>query len=105
MRIVGGEFDAGPAFEFPDRMPLFEKAVLIEDVERLLSSFNGWTADDLPGRSQIMAIIENGVPIRICFCARVSELIAEAGLETAPEFRGRGFAGLATTAWAAAIQA
>jgi hypothetical protein len=105
MKIVGGEFDTGPAFEFPERMPLFEEAALIEDVERLLGSFNGWTADELPGRSPIMAIVEDDVPISICFCARVSELVAEAGVETAPEYRGRGKAGLATAAWATAIQA
>jgi len=105
MEILGGEFSAGPAFEFPERMPLVEEAVLIEDVGRLQASFNGWTADELPERSPIMAIVEDGVPVSICFCARVSELIAEAGVETAPEFRGRGLAGLATAAWAAEIQA
>ena len=105
MKIVGCEFDAGPAFEFPEHMPLFEEAALIEDVERLLGSFNGWTADELPGRSPIMAIIKDGVPISICFCARMSESVAEAGVETTPEFRGHGSAGLATAAWATAIQA
>jgi len=49
--------------------------------------------------------VEDGAPISICFCSRVSEVAAEAGVETAPECRGRGFAGLATAAWAAAIQA
>ena len=105
MQILGGEFDAGPAFEFPERMPIGKGAFLIEDVEQLRATFNGWTADELPARSPIMAIVEDGVPISICFCARVSELAAEAGVETAPEFRGRGFAGLATAAWATAIQA
>jgi len=105
MKIVGRQFDAGPAFEFLDRMPLFEGAVLIRDVGQLRGSFNGWTADELPGRSPIMAIVEDGVPVSICFCARVSESVAEAGVETAPEFRGRGLAGLTTAAWASAIQA
>jgi acetyl esterase/lipase len=72
MKIVGGEFDNGPAFEFPERMPLFEGTALIEDVAQLLGSFNGWTTDELPGRSPIMAIVEDGVPISICFCARRS---------------------------------
>ncbi len=105
MKILGGEFDSGPAFEFPERVPLVEEALQIEDVELLQASFNGWTADELPGRSPIMAIVEDGVPVSICFSSRVSHLIAEAGVETVPEFRGRGFAGLAAAAWAAAIQA
>jgi len=105
MEILGGEFGAGPAFEFPEGMPLVEGAVQIEDVERLLVSFIGWTADELPERSPIMAICEAGVPASVCFCARVSELAAEAGLETALIFRGRGMAGIATAAWATAIRA
>src|SRR5579862_2023966 len=43
MKILGGEFDAGPAFEFPERMSLVEGAALIEGVERLQGSFSGWT--------------------------------------------------------------
>ena len=104
MKIVGGEFSAGPAFEFPKCMQLPGGAVLIQDVEQIQGSFDGWTADELPGRSPIMAIIEDGVPISICFSARKSELLAEAGVATASEFRGRVAAGLATAAWAAAIQ-
>lgn len=105
VKILGGEFEAGPAFEFPEHIPLFQKAVLIEDVEQLRGSFNGWTADELPERSPIVAVVEDGAPRSICFCARASESFAEAGLETHPEFRGRGFAGLATATWATAIRA
>ena len=69
--VLRGEFDAGPAFEFPERMPLNAVAVPIEDVEQLQTSFNGWTADEVPGRlADRVAIIENGVPVSICFCAR-----------------------------------
>ena len=105
LNIVGGEFDSGPAFEFPACIPRLEAAVQIEDVERLQGSFNGWTADELPERSPIMAVVEDGVPKSICFCARVSDLSAEAGVETAIVFRGRGYAGLVTAAWASAIRA
>jgi hypothetical protein len=105
MKIVGGEFETGPAYEFPNRMPAVEEAALIEGIEPLLDSFQGWTSDEFPARSPIMAIVENGVPVSICFSARASELVVEAGVETVPEFRGRGLAGLATSAWAAAIQA
>jgi hypothetical protein len=104
-KIVGVRFDAGPAFEFPERILLVEGAVLIEDARRLLDSFKGWTADELPGRSPILAMVEDGAPKSICFCARASDVAAEAGVETAPQFRGRGMAGLATAAWAAAIRA
>jgi len=40
-----------------------------------------------------------------CFCARRSDAAAEAGLETAEAFRGRGFGPRVTAAWAWAIRA
>lgn len=103
--VIGGEIETGPAFEFPKHIPVVEGAVLIEDVEQLQAAFTGWTAQEFPERSPIMAIIEDGVPVSICFCARLTNSFAEAGVETNPRFRGRGFAGLATAAWAAAIRA
>ncbi|HEX9779864.1 MAG TPA: GNAT family N-acetyltransferase, partial [bacterium] len=65
----------------------------------------GWTADEVPERSPILAITEQGSPVSICFCARQSAAAAEAGLETAPQFRGRGFGPRVTAAWAGAIRA
>ncbi len=103
--ILGGEFDFGPAFEFPELLPVVERAVRVEDLAALQCSFGGWTADEIPGRSPIMGIFEDGAPVSICFSARISELAAEAGVETAPDYRGRGLAGLATYAWATAVRA
>jgi predicted GNAT family acetyltransferase len=51
-----------------------------------------------------MAYLCDERPVSICFSARVSESAAEAGVETAAEFRGRGLAGLVTSDWAAAIR-
>jgi predicted GNAT family acetyltransferase len=52
-----------------------------------------------------MAVLEDGYAVSVCFCARRSIGAAEAGLETAPAFRGRGLAARVTTAWAAAVRA
>lgn len=52
-----------------------------------------------------MAIVEDGYPVSICFCARHSDEAAEAGLETAEAFRGRGFGPRVTAAWALAVRA
>jgi predicted GNAT family acetyltransferase len=51
-----------------------------------------------------MSIIEDGYPVSICFCARRSDVAAEAGLETAKAYRGRGYARRVTTAWALAVR-
>lgn len=105
MKLVGGEVNFGPAFEFPESSPMSPNIARIDSLEGIGNSFTGWTAEEVPGRSPIIAYIREGVPRSICFCARSSELMAEAGIETALEFRGRGFAGIAAAAWAAEIRA
>ena len=64
------------------------------DDERLLDRhFRGWVPGEIAaGRAPVMAIVEDDVPVSICFCARPSEVAAEAGLETAEAYRGRGYA-------------
>jgi len=40
-----------------------------------------------------------GQPVAVCFAARLSERGAEAGVATARNFRGRGFAAAAVAGW------
>jgi hypothetical protein len=51
-----------------------------------------------------MAVVRNSQAISIYFCARGSHAAAEAGVEAAAAFRGRGLALLVTAAWAQAIR-
>jgi predicted GNAT family acetyltransferase len=46
----------------------------------------------------------DGHAISVCFCARRSQLAAEAGVETAVGYRGRGFASRVSAAWARLIR-
>ena len=103
--LLGGHIDSGPAFTFPDKLAMAPDAVQIDDLKLIEHNFRGWIADEIPDRSPIFAIIEDGYPVSICFCARKSEIAAEAGLETAAPFRGRGFGPKVVAAWAAAIRA
>lgn len=57
------------------------------------------------GRSPAMAIVEDGYPVSVCFCARRSHEAAEAGLETAEAYRGRGYGPRVAAAWALAVRA
>jgi hypothetical protein len=79
--------------------------VPVDSLQLLERNFRGWTAAEIPERSPIMAVIEGAYPVSVCFCARSAETAAEAGLETASAFRGRGFASRVTAAWAIAIRA
>lgn len=104
VELLGGNPHSGIAFEFPDALEMTAGVDLITDIKLLEQSFNGWTAEEIPDRWPIMAILEEGVPVSVCFSSRLSEFAAEAGVETTPQSRGRGYAGIVTTAWAAAIR-
>src|SRR5207247_7480481 len=78
--------------------------VAITEFSQLERHFRGWTPDELPGRAPILGIVEDGHAVSICFCARRSSVAAEAGLDTAANFRGRGFGAQVAAAWARAIR-
>ena len=103
--LLGGTISSGPAFSFPDTLPDPGTVVLIDDLRLLERNFQGWVAEEIPGRAPIVAILEDGHAVSVCCSARRSEIAAEAGLETAEHFRGRGLGPRVTAAWALAIRA
>lgn len=102
--LFGGRVDSGPVFTFPEAIPEWGGIVTIQDLAPLQRYFHGWTADEIPERSPILAVVEDGNALSVCFCARRSAVAAEAGVETAEAFRGRGLARLVTATWALAIR-
>lgn len=97
---------SGPAFTFPDELAPPTNVVLVEDELLLRHNFSGWTPGEIAaGRAPVMAILVDGYPVSFCCSARSSDEAAEAGLETAKAFRGRGFGPLVTAAWTLAIRA
>lgn len=103
--LAGGRVESGPAFVFPDVIAQPTGIVPVEELRLLERNFTGWTADEIPGRLPMLAVVEDGHAVSVCFCARLSDVAAEAGLETAAAFRGRGFGPRVTAAWALAIRA
>jgi len=97
---------SGLAFVFPDTSTRPIDVVVVEDERLLQRNFSGWELGEIAaGRSPVLAIVEGGYPVSVCCSARRSHEAAEAGLETAEAFRGRGFAPRVTAAWALAIRA
>lgn len=95
----------GPAFEFPDALVQPSDVVVVEDEQLLNRHFTGWRPGEIEaGCSPVMAIVDDGYPVSICFSARRSENAAEAGVETVEAYRGRGFAPRVTAAWALAVR-
>ena len=103
--LAGGELYSGPAFAFPETVEEPDATVLVDEVRLLTRHFSGWTAAEIPGRSPVVAVVEDGHAVSACFCARRSDEAAEAGLETAAEYRGRGLGPQVAAAWALAVLA
>jgi hypothetical protein len=104
--LIGYHAQSGPAFTFPQAIPQPLSVVLIEDEQLLERHFRGWVVGEIAaGRAPVMAIVENGYPVSVCFSARWSDVAAEAGVETARAFQGRGLAPRVTAAWALAVRA
>ncbi|HVG44817.1 MAG TPA: GNAT family N-acetyltransferase [Longimicrobium sp.] len=51
-----------------------------------------------------MAVVEDGRAVAVCSSVRITDAAREAGVETAPGFRGRGHAARAVAAWAVAVR-
>ena len=98
--LAGGELYAGPAFTFPEEIAPPPATLLVGPVQLLARYFPGWTSTEIAGRSPVVALMEDGDAVSVCFCARRSGAAAEAGLETAAAFRGRGLGPHVTAAWA-----
>ncbi len=97
---------SGPAFAFPDDVTAPTNIVFVDDEQLLERNFRGWVRGEIAaGRAPVMGIVVDGYPVSVCFSARRSDVAAEAGVETAEAFRGRGFGSRVTAAWALAIRA
>ena len=103
--LAGGDLYFGPAFAFPETVEQPAATVLVNEVQLLARHFCGWTTDEIPERSPVVAVVVDGDAVSTCFCSRRSDSAAEAGLETAEAFRGRGLGPQVAAGWALAVRA
>lgn len=101
--LVGGRVESGPVFSFPATCDDVGDVAPVRTLSELEYHFRRWTADEIPDRSPIVGIRADGHVVSICFCARRSQIAAEAGVETVAAYRGRGFGSRVTAAWARLI--
>jgi RimJ/RimL family protein N-acetyltransferase len=95
----------GPAYHFtqylePSR-PLL--AITETNAEKLQGGFEELVAE-LPGWQPFLAIIEEGKAVSVCRSVRITPEAHEAGVETLPEFRGKGYAKEVVAGWARLVQ-
>lgn len=96
---------SGPAYECP--RGLFGDGAVVRITSanaELLSPFlEDWRVDAEAG-VPMAASLHEGPAVSVCCSVRVTDLAHEAGVETHPDFRGRGHASRAVAAWASAVR-
>ena len=93
----------GPAFVFPELIPNPGDAreITLADHEAFGEHF-GWLATELQACGPAFGVLERGTCVSLSFGATLPGPCIEAGAETAPGFRGRGYAPRTVAAWARA---
>lgn len=96
----------GPAFVFPDLLPVSPRAELLVDPKQIpLEGRFAWlhTAGEA-SRPIVVVRAQDGELASVCHAARSTRLAAEAGVETAEGYRRRGYGLTAVAAWATAVR-
>ena len=98
----------GPAYLIPEgTQEPTDAALITKERGRMLEAGFSWMLPHLTADVDIgpvTAAVVNGSAVSICYCARLSPLGAEAGVETLEAVRGRGYATAAVAAWATAMR-
>jgi hypothetical protein len=105
---IGGIRHSGPGFCFPAEPASIGGAEVVgNDIAgvRTVPELDWIRELTLRERPIAVALSSDGDVVSVCHSARSTERGAEAGLETATQYRGRGLAVAVVAAWAAAVNA
>jgi len=98
--------ETGPAFFFPPSLPTsFAGAVrIIEANADLLTPFLEPWLPDVQASQPLVALVSDGHAVAICASVRQTPVAYEAGVETHPTYRRRGYAAAVAAGWAQAVR-
>jgi RimJ/RimL family protein N-acetyltransferase len=98
--------EAGPAYRFTEYVePLQPLVALTEAEAEILRGGFEELVDELPTWQPFLALVEQGRAVSVCRSARITAAAHEAGVETLPDFRGKGYAKEVVAGWARLVQA
>ena len=113
-QALGAAFDPDDTgyelgYRFPDAIPDLPGATRITPddlplLHRIVDDM-AWPTAALDAGDIWTAVVVDGAALSICFCSRLTDRAAEAGVETLADYRGRGYAPAAIAAWARAVRA
>lgn len=107
LEVLGAtEFWAGPAFIFPSTIATENQATDVgpNNADLLRGGLEAWLPD-VGRRGVFLAMVEAGRAVALCASVRITPHVHCAGVETVPDFRGRGLASRVVAAWAARVRA
>lgn len=95
----------GPTFCFPDGIALPGDTVSVTDANThvLAPVLEPWIPDVRIGQP-MFAVVVDGQAVSVCCTVRWTNEALEAGVETVPSFRGRGYAARVVASWAHAVR-
>ncbi len=99
-------FGNGLAYHFPqDALPPSKPllAVTEKNAETLQGGFEK-LVEELPTWQPFVALVEGNRAVSICRSVRITSEAHEAGVETLPDFRGKGYAKDVTAEWARLVR-
>ncbi len=95
----------GPTFTLPELDAPERTIRIIPENAALLGRHFGWLQGDLDGYAPIVVVVADDAAVALCYSSRLTTVAGEAGVETEPAYRGRGFAPDAVRGWAAGLRA
>lgn len=98
--------ETGPAFYCPPELStgLATTQVTEANAHILQAHLPEWISV-VPYWQPMIVITVDGQAVSLCCSVRLTSRAHEAGVETAPAYRGRGYAGVVVAAWARAVRA
>lgn len=95
---------AGPNYRCPPGLPGADATPITPANAAVLSPhLEPWLGDVAEG-VPMAAFLLDGHAVSVCCSVRISDAADEAGVETHPDFRGRGHAAAAVSAWSQAVR-
>jgi RimJ/RimL family protein N-acetyltransferase len=96
----------GPAYHFAELPEPSRPLVTITEANAADELSGGFEelVSELPGCQPFLALSDEGRAVSVCRSVRVTAAAHEAGVETLPDFRGRGYAGEVVAGWARLVQ-
>ena len=96
---------SGPAYRFPTDPSVHESAVRVTpDNATVLSPYLEDWRNDVASGVPMTAVLQDGKAVSVCGSVRITPRAHEAGVETHPDFRGRGYGARVVATWAKAVQ-